>query len=98
VLADGIHRNEPLDAAALFDLLAGRRPAWQADAACREHPEVSWFSSRGGDQREAKAICKGCLVLDDCRSWALAQDPWLAGVWGGMTARERRLHRRSKAA
>lgn len=82
----------------IFDLLAGFRPAWQADAACREHPEISWFSTQYIDQREAKTVCARCLVLEECRSWALAQGPELVGVWGGMATSERRRARRRSAA
>lgn len=95
--ADAIHRNEPGLAAGLLDVLASLRPAWQADAACREHPEVTWFSSHAADQREAKAICRGCLVMEECRAWAFEQGPWLVGVWGGLSTRERRLRRRPAA-
>ena len=31
----------------------------------------------------AKAVCAQCLVMEDCRAWALAQGPGLSGVWGG---------------
>ena len=81
----------------IFDLLAGLRPAWQADAACREHPDVNWFSTQSVHQREAKTICRGCLVLEDCRSWAVAQGSELVGVWGGLSTSERRRLRRAAA-
>lgn len=90
---DTPNRNQPGGAALLFELLAGGRPAWQADAACREHPEVTWFSTHSSHQREAKEICGSCLVLEECRSWALSQGPTLVGVWGGLSTRERRRQR-----
>lgn len=95
---DSPNRNQPGGAAVLFELLAMGRPAWQADAACREHPEVTWFSTNSSHQREAKAICQGCLVLEECRSWALSQGPGLVGVWGGLSTRERRRRRRQRSA
>lgn len=40
----------------------------------------------------AKAICGGCPVVDQCRDWALTNDEkW--GIWGGMNASEREVHR-----
>ena len=81
----------------LLELLSASRPAWQADAACREHPQLDWFSNHHLDQREAKAVCSGCLVLDECRTWAMAQGNELVGVWGGMATSERRRRRRSAA-
>ena len=31
----------------LIAAVAANRPAWHADALCREHPGVSWFLDRG---------------------------------------------------
>ena len=65
-------------------------PAWHADAACREAPpEVTFFPHRGQSGRRAKMICRGCLVLEECRAWALAQGVELQGVFGGMSQQER---------
>jgi hypothetical protein len=68
-------------------------PAWHADAACKEHPELNWVPGRGDDTTAPKAVCDGCLVAAECRAWALRQVPDLYGVWGGLTRRQRlRLH------
>jgi WhiB family redox-sensing transcriptional regulator len=77
----------------LLDLLIRSRPRWQADALCREHPEVSFFPEKGQPAGPAKRVCQECLVFADCRRWALEQGPDLEGVWGGMTPRERRTVR-----
>lgn len=72
----------------LVELLV--RPAWHADAACREHPGLSWFPPRG-DYRAANAaleVCAACLVRAECLEFALAR-PDSAGLWGGTTARQR---------
>jgi len=95
--ADGIDRNEPGAAADLLDLLAGGHPAWHADAACREHPELTWFPERGEDATAARAVCSTCLVLGECRSWALAQGGGLVGLWGGLSGQERKVRRRPAA-
>ncbi len=94
-LADGVDRNEPGVAAGLLDLLARGTPAWHADAACLEHPELSWFPAHGEDQTAAKAVCTGCLVVAECGSWALAQGPELQGIWAGMSGQERKRRRRA---
>ena len=95
--ATGIDRNEPAGAAALLDLLASGHPAWHADAACKEHPELSWFPELGEDSTAAKAVCSTCLVVAECRSWSLAQGPALQGIWGGLSGQERRRRRRPVA-
>ncbi len=75
--------------------LIRRRPAWHADAACREAPpEVSWFIDRGEDPGPAKAVRQRCLVADECRAWALDQGADLEGVWAGMSKADRRAVRR----
>ena len=93
--ADAIDRNGPGGAADLLDLLAGGKPAWHADAACKEHPELTWFPTQGEDSSAAQAVCRGCLVVAECRSWALAQGPELQGLWAGMSAQDRRRRRRT---
>jgi WhiB family redox-sensing transcriptional regulator len=36
----------------------------------------------------AKAVCKGCPVIENCLRWAItAREPY--GVWGGLSAEER---------
>ncbi len=76
------------DAADLMAILLGR-PAWHADACCREHPEICWHPLPGYSTRAAKAICGRCLVADECLQYALA-DPDLTGLWAGTSWRERR--------
>jgi WhiB family redox-sensing transcriptional regulator len=92
----------------LFNLLGPQAPdnlspadAWQNHALCGDDaydPEM-WFPVGEGTAAQqqaddAKAVCYRCPVVDVCLRWALdsRQD---AGVWGGLTERERRrLHRR----
>ena len=78
--------------------LAAWRPEWHADAACREHPEINFFPERGESTVRAKAVCRSCLVAGECRNWAMAQGPTLAGIWAGTTDRERRRLRAGAAA
>ena len=70
---------------------------WHADAACRRD-EVGLFfapskeptASRLAREQAAKQVCAGCPVLVECREHALLQ-PEPYGVWGGLTAAERRV-------
>ena len=102
-VGDLLASAEALDApsSGLEDLIAAvaaNRPAWHADALCREHyPAVSWFVERGEPMEPAKNICGRCLVLAECTSWALDQDASLAGVWGGTTAPQRKRMRAARA-
>ncbi|MGI8753591.1 MAG: WhiB family transcriptional regulator [Acidimicrobiales bacterium] len=97
VSASSVTGDEWSDIGELFDLVR-RRPAFHADAACREAPpEVSWFIERGGDPGPAKAICARCLVVADCRAWALDQGSELEGIWAGMSKRDRMAERRLAA-
>jgi WhiB family redox-sensing transcriptional regulator len=45
---------------------------------------------------DAKAVCRGCEVIETCLSWAVesGQD---AGVWGGLSEDERRALKRRNA-
>jgi WhiB family redox-sensing transcriptional regulator len=69
-----------------------RRPAWQADGACHEHPDVNFFPAPGEDSRPAKAVCAGCLVRTECAAYA-TRERILCGIWGGTTGRDRRAAR-----
>ncbi len=87
-----------IDPALIYDLpalddLVGR-PAWMKDGLCREptYRDVDFFASGRGEVemvKQAKQVCSHCLVLKECRDYAMA-DPGLLGVWGGTTERERR--------
>ncbi|MFD8883799.1 WhiB family transcriptional regulator [Streptomyces erythrochromogenes] len=72
--------------------------AWQAEAVCREVGSEPFFGpaeeegrrGRKESDRQAKSLCGTCPVVEACLHHALAtHEPH--GVWGGLTARERRL-------
>jgi WhiB family redox-sensing transcriptional regulator len=67
-------------------------PPWYADAACGEHPDLEFvllpLGTRSVEIEQRKAICRGCLVREECLAYALA-DGSLDGVWGGTTKRKR---------
>lgn len=92
-----------LDPGAVWDardelLEALERPAWHSRAACRGQGSATWFPTLGSTPKEARRVCATCPVLDECRAWALDQPADLAGVWGGLTERDRRRMRRQRAA
>lgn len=66
--------------------------AWARVGRCRGVDPAVFFPARGDDVRQAKAICRLCPVVDDCRAYGL-EFPELDGVWGGLSARERRRPR-----
>ncbi|WP_323182400.1 MULTISPECIES: WhiB family transcriptional regulator [unclassified Streptomyces] len=69
---------------------------WQEDAACRElgsrlffHPAGEQRVEREARDSAAKEVCALCPVQPDCLRHALkVGEPF--GVWGGLTAHERR--------
>lgn len=74
---------------------------WRHEAVCRdEDPELFFPVGNSGPAllqiAAAKAVCHRCPVASQCLSWALehGQD---AGVWGGMSAGERRAMKRRSA-
>ncbi len=68
-------------------------PEWQERALCAQTDPEAFFPEKGGSTREAKRICSGCEVRDECLEYALEKDERF-GIWGGMSERERRRLRR----
>ncbi|MFJ3189127.1 WhiB family transcriptional regulator [Streptomyces halstedii] len=74
---------------------------WRTHAACRdEDPDLFFPIGTTGpalvQTEEAKAVCRGCPVRQQCLDWALENNQD-AGVWGGLGETERRtLKRRSR--
>ena len=69
---------------------------WQERANCIGVDPDLFFPERGASTREAKAVCRGCEVRDDCLEYALANGEKF-GIWGGLSERERRRVRRQRA-
>ncbi|MGH9054588.1 MAG: WhiB family transcriptional regulator [Acidimicrobiales bacterium] len=81
----------------LVDLLF--QPAersWQRQANCMGVDPDLFFPERGASTREAKEVCRGCVVREDCLEHALANGEKF-GIWGGLSERERRKIRRRRA-
>ncbi|GAA1234339.1 WhiB family transcriptional regulator [Prauserella halophila] len=94
----GTERARPVDRAAQaedeFEALAELlditdEQQWQERALCAQTDPEAFFPEKGGSTREAKRICQGCEVKDDCLEYALAHDERF-GIWGGLSERERR--------
>ncbi|MBY4108190.1 WhiB family transcriptional regulator [Rhodococcus fascians] len=66
---------------------------WQLDARCRNPTVAAVFDSEEAAAMDAaKAVCRGCPVLRQCREHAVvANEPH--GVWGALTPRERDLYK-----
>jgi WhiB family redox-sensing transcriptional regulator len=79
-----------------------RNLSWQEDAKCKGGDvEVFYlpFNARMAEKRrliaEAKKVCAGCSVREQCLNYALdIKEPY--GVWGGMSEEERRVLLRRK--
>ncbi|BAH54622.1 WhiB family regulatory protein [Rhodococcus opacus B4] len=74
----------------LFDTIEDQ---WQERALCAQTDPEAFFPEKGGSTREAKRICLGCEVKDECLDYALANDERF-GIWGGLSERERRRLKR----
>ncbi|MBV2353038.1 WhiB family transcriptional regulator [Streptomyces sp. J2-1] len=75
---------------------------WRDDAACRhEDPDLFFPVGTTGpahvQARQAKGVCAGCPVREQCLDWALDTGQSI-GVWGGTTENERRALRRRAAS
>ena len=69
---------------------------WQDLANCLGVDPDLFFPESGASTREAKEVCRGCVVRADCLEYALANGEKF-GIWGGMSERERRRIRRQRA-
>jgi WhiB family transcriptional regulator, redox-sensing transcriptional regulator len=81
----------------IINLLSGQEDrGWQARANCMGVDPDLFFPERGASTREAKEVCRGCVVKNDCLEYALDNGEKF-GIWGGMSERERRRLRRARA-
>jgi WhiB family redox-sensing transcriptional regulator len=71
--------------------------SWQRLANCLGVDPDLFFPERGVSTREAKEVCRGCVVRAECLDYALANGEKF-GIWGGLSERERRTVRRARAA
>ena len=69
---------------------------WQDGANCHGLDPDLFFPERGASTREAKEVCRGCVVREQCLEFAL-QNGEKFGIWGGLSERERRRIRRQRS-
>ena len=65
---------------------------WKEKAACVGKQEYFFSDYKATAVREAKRICSDCEVRAQCLDHAMTHQEY--GVWGGMTANERRVLKR----
>jgi WhiB family transcriptional regulator, redox-sensing transcriptional regulator len=64
---------------------------WKLQGLCREVDPDTFFPDVGESTRPAKFVCRRCKVQTECLEYALENEEAF-GVWGGMSARERRKY------
>jgi WhiB family redox-sensing transcriptional regulator len=69
---------------------------WQQYANCLGVDPDLFFPERGASTREAKEVCRGCVVREDCLEYAIVHAEKF-GIWGGLSERERRRIRRERS-
>ncbi len=74
---------------ALYDETETEEKSWQDFANCLGVDPDLFFPERGASTREAKEVCRGCVVREDCLEYAL-HCRIDHGVWGGCSERQRR--------
>jgi WhiB family transcriptional regulator, redox-sensing transcriptional regulator len=67
---------------------------WQADALCREHPEVVFVPTDGKLTAKAFELCRRCIVRRECVTSALEYSATV-GCWGATTTESRAKARAS---
>ena len=91
------HRLRGVPLSELVDIvLEAVDRSWQRQANCMGVDPDLFFPERGASTREAKEVCRGCVVREDCLEYALANGEKF-GIWGGLSERERRKIRRRRA-
>ena len=75
--------------------IEGPDRSWQGRANCMGVDPDLFFPERGASTREAKEVCRGCVVREDCLDYAITNGEKF-GIWGGMSERERRRVRRAR--
>ena len=69
---------------------------WMADALCAQTDPDAFFPEFGQSSKPAKRICADCTVRAQCLAFALKNGE-TEGIWGGLSAKERRAIRSDAA-
>jgi WhiB family redox-sensing transcriptional regulator len=67
---------------------------WKDHAACTGQAELFFNDHKQKTVKQAKEVCGECEVKNECLAHALKHQEY--GVWGGLTANERRRHKRER--
>jgi WhiB family redox-sensing transcriptional regulator len=70
---------------------------WMDEGVCAQTDPEIFFPEKGGDPSRAKAVCASCAVAAACLEYALTHNEHF-GIWGGLSDRERRTLRKTRAA
>lgn len=70
---------------------------WWERAACRGMDPDLFFVGRGESLAEARKVCAGCSVREECLAYAL-DNCEKHGVWAGTSEKQRRRMRRERRA
>lgn len=62
-----------------------RPPAWTEQALCAQVSLDAWFPGDGERGTEAKRICGGCPVIEQCRQMCIDLGE-MEGIWAGQAA------------
>lgn len=69
---------------------------WSDRGNCQGVDPDLFFPERGASTREAREVCRGCVVRSECLEYALVNGEKF-GIWGGLSERERRRLRRQRS-
>lgn len=93
----GVSVRRPEDVVHLPGVPAGSMPPEWPGALCAQSDPDAWFPEKGGPVRRPKQICRACPHRAECLEWALEANEGF-GIWGGLTALERRKLLAERAA
>lgn len=73
--------------------------SWESEANCIGVDPDLFFPEAGDKGEEAKEVCRGCPVQEQCLEKAIANRE-VGGIWGGTSESERRriIRQRKKLA
>ena len=80
---------------------ANKSVAWKLLANCKDMDDPNVFFPEDGDNAghaAAKAVCRGCVVRQNCLDYANTWPYENDGVWGAMGQDERKRTRNRKSA
>lgn len=93
-----VDERSPIMSGGFMDFLepSALEENWQDGANCLGVDPELFFPERGTSTKEAKDVCRGCIVREQCLEFSL-QNGEKFGIWGGLSERERRRIRRQRA-